>query len=359
MPDAAATGQRFTGAERRSAPAGAARRGRPARQPKMADMDEESLAGIANRLYAAPLDGFIAARTAAAKEASGQDKELGAAVRGLAKPSVGAWAVNMLAVHDPDVLDELAGLGLRMRTAQASLDAKALRDLARERRTMLASAVEAARTVVERQGRALSDTIAGDVEETLRALTADEGAAAAVRSGRLLKTLSADGVSAADLDGAVAVPSALPADASPAPPPDVDKAAPARTARTTAERASGPRATKPRLEAVRQTPRTASRPAVEKAKAALAAAEAEEADSARRSQEVQELAQQAAGTIASLREEIEGLRARLKAAETGLDQAKKQLAGTSAEAKQAQREADKAARAALLARERVLRLENP
>jgi hypothetical protein len=322
----------------------------------MADMDEESLAGIANRLYAAPLDGFIAARTAAAKEASGQDKELGAAVRGLAKPSVGAWAVNMLAVHDPDVLDELAGLGLRMRTAQASLDAKALRDLARERRTMLASAVEAARTVVERQGRALSDTIAGDVEETLRALTADEGAAAAVRSGRLLKTLSADGVSAADLDGAVAVPGALPAAASPAPPPDVDKAAPART---TAERASGPRPTKPRLEAVRQTPRTASRPAVEKAKVALAAAEEEEADSARRSEELQELAQQAAGTIASLQEEIKGLRARLKTAETGLDQAKKQLAGTSAEAKQAQREADKAARAALLARERVLRLENP
>ena len=92
----------------------------------MACMDDQVLAEIANELYAKPLDDFIAARAAAAKEAAGSDKELAAAVRGLPKPSVAAWAVNMLALHQPDVLAGLMDLGGRMREAQASLDAPAL-----------------------------------------------------------------------------------------------------------------------------------------------------------------------------------------------------------------------------------------
>lgn len=335
----------------------------------MADMDEEALAGIANGLYACPLDDFVAARTAAAKAAAGQDKGLGAAVRGLAKPSVGAWAVNMLVLHRPDVLDELADLGSRMRAAQASLDAPALRDLGRQRRTLLASAVDAARAVVRGQGRQLSDTIAGDVEETLRALTADEGAEAAVRSGRLVKTLSADGVSAADLDGVVAVPGALPATPAVATPvlasvptpgkPDSKKPQPGKKQRTTPEAGSQPqpRPTRPRLEAVRQTPRPASPPLLERARAALAAAEEEASEAAGHAVDLQAEAEQTAGDIAALQEETADLRARLKTAEAELDYSKKRLAAISAEAKQATRASDKAARAAVLAQERVLRLD--
>lgn len=334
----------------------------------MADMDEEALAGIANGLYACPLDDFVAARTAAAKEAAGRDKGLGAAVRGLAKPSVGAWAVNMLVLHRPDVLDELADLGTRMRAAQASLDAPALRDLGRERRTLLASAVDAARTVAGSQGRQLSDTVAGDVEETLRALTADEGAAAAVRSGRLLKTLSADGVSAADLDGMVAVPGALPATPAAAHPvlasvptsgnSDTENSRPGKKQRTTPEAGSQPRPTRPRLEAVRQTPRPASPPLLERARAALEVAEEEASEAAGHAVDLQAEAEQTTADIARLQEETADLRGRLKTAEAELDQSKKRLAAVAAEAKQAARAADKAARAAVLAQERVLRLDH-
>jgi hypothetical protein len=326
----------------------------------MANMDEQALADIANGLYAAPLEDFVALRTASAKEATGQDKALGAAVKGLPKPSVAAWAVNMLAIHEPDVLAALADLGARMREAQASLDAHALRELGRERRTMLAAAVDTAKSVVEEQGRAISDTIANDVEETLRALTADEGAAAAVRSGRLLKTLSADGVSAADLDGAVAVPGALPAPAPAAPPARKSALAPVREPdkkqRTTPERTSQPKATKPRLEAVRQTPRPTSPPALEKAKAALAEAQEEEARTSRLAQELQEQVEETQAEIDALVTETAELRSRLKAAEEHLDRSRKKLAATGAEAKQAARAADKAARTAMLAQERVLRL---
>ncbi len=324
----------------------------------MASMEEQALADIANGLYAAPLEDFVAARTAAAKEASGQDKELGAAVKVLPKPSVAAWAVNMLALHQPEVLDGLSDLGSRMRAAQAALDAPALRELGRERRTMLAAAVDTAKSVVQQQGRAISETIAGDVEETLRALTADEGAAAAVHSGRLVKTLSADGVSAADLEGAVAVPGALPA----APPAATPARKPAQAVekkqRTTAERPSQPKATKPRLEAVRQTPRPASPPALEKAKAALAEAQEEEARTNELARELQERAEQTRTEIAALQRETVELRDRLKAAEEELERSRRKLTTTAAEAKQAARAADKAGRTAMLAQERVLRLGN-
>jgi hypothetical protein len=43
----------------------------------MACMDDQALAEIANELYAKPLDDFIAARAAAAKEASGSDRSSG------------------------------------------------------------------------------------------------------------------------------------------------------------------------------------------------------------------------------------------------------------------------------------------
>jgi hypothetical protein len=319
-------------------------------------MEDEALAGIAGGLYAKPMEDFVAARTAAAKEAAGSDKELAAAVRTLPKPSVSAWAVNMLALHRPDVLAELADLGGRMRAAQSSLDAVALRELGRERRTLLAAAVETARSVAKEQGRAISDAVAGDVEETLRALTADEGAAAAVRSGRLLAALSADGMNTVDVEGAVAVPSALPPPAA-APPPRPAVTVPRKTGTTTAGAARA-KPDKPRLEAVRQAPRPASPPAVEKAKAALAEAQAAEAEAAQAARDLQDQADHARTGIAELVQEAAGLRARLKDVEQQLDRSRKVLATTSAEAKQAVRAAAKAERTAMLAQERVLRLGN-
>ena len=319
-------------------------------------MEDVALAGIASGLYAKPLEDFVAARAVAAKEAAGSDKELGAAVRALPKPSAAAWTVNMLALHQPGVLAELADLGGRMREAQSSLDAGALRELGRERRTLLAAAVEAARAVAREQGRGISDAVAGDVEETLRALTADEGAAAAVRSGRLLKALSADGMNTADVEGAVAVPSALPP-AAPVPRPG-PAATVSRKPRTTTAGTARATPDRPRLEAVRQAPRPASPPALEKAKAALAEAQAAEAEAARAARELQDQADQARTGITELVQEAAELRARLKGVEERLERTRKVLAATTAEAKQAARAADRAQRTAMLAQERVLRLGN-
>lgn len=337
----------------------------------MASMDDQALAKIADGLYALPLDDFIAARAAAAKDAARTDKALAAAVRALPKPSVAAWAVNMLARHEPGVLERLADVGERMQAAQASLDAAALRELARGRRTLLSAAADTARNVADEHGRAISDAMAGDVEETLRALTADQGAAAAVRSGRLLKTLTADGVNAADLEGSVAVPSVLPK------PDSRREAAKERptTARTSGDKPAQPRLqesptpapaprdkpakpAKPRLEAVGRSPRPPSPTTLEKARSALAEARAAEEQAAAQAAGLQEAAEQTRDRVAALQEETASLRKRLKAAEEELERSKRTLASTGAEAKQAARAADRAARTAMLAQERVLRLGN-
>lgn len=307
-------------------------------------MDEDALAHIAADLYAAPFDEFVTARAAAGKQAGSTDKALGAAVRKLPKPSVAAWVLNLLAVHGQDTLAGLSDLGDRMQAAQKDLDSAALRELGRERRTLLAAAVVTARDLAAQHGRPVSGTIATDVEESLRALTADPGAAAAIRSGLLLKAVSADGVNPVDLTDAVAIAGAGPASPTE---PGTTSAPPDATA-----------SPKPRLEAVRETPRPASPSALEKAEAALAVAQDDEARAGESASELQSRAEQATASLAALEVDVVRLRADLKAAEERLVNDRKSLAGTVAAANQSQRVAAKAARAAVLAQERVLRLGN-
>jgi hypothetical protein len=335
-------------------------------------MDDQELAGIANALYALPLDEFIAARTAAAKQVTGGAEGLPAAVRALPKPSVAAWAVNMLAAYQPDILAQLNELGGRMRAAQSALDAAALRELGRERRTLLASAVDTACSVAEEHGRSISGAAATAVEQTLRAATADEGAAAAVQSGRLLQVLSADGVDTVDLDGAVAVPGAVAAPRTAAPRTAAPRTAAPRTAApsaapsaaegkrpdTTADVPAPAAPAKPRLQAVGQAPRPVSPSALEKAQAAERAA-SEAADEAVREAEERRQQQEAAeADFERLANEAKELRAQLKSTEEVLERTRQLKETLRAEVKQAGRAADKAQRAAMLARERALRLGN-
>ena len=315
-------------------------------------MAQRGLADIAAQLYAMPFDGFVAARNAAAKEllaATESTPELRsrvAAVRSLPKPSVSAWAVNMLAWHRPEELGDLAELGLAMRRAQAALDAATLRSLSRERRTMLAGAVDAARAEAERQGRKISGTVAAEVEQTLRAATADEGAATAVRSGRLLRALSADGVDVVDLDGAVAVPEA--------PGPTLRKGSPPTVAPAGSTAAPGP--AQPRLRAVRQDRPAPSPSATVRAQAALReasdAASSSAAEAERRAKDLQDTQH----TAATLTEEAARLKEELARVEAELRQARKRLELAAAASQQAARAAEKDRRREDLARERVLRL---
>jgi hypothetical protein len=324
-------------------------------------MGERKLADIAGQLYALPFSDFVTARTAAAKDAAatGQATEgqrsLAAEVRALPKPSVAAWAINMLAAHNPETLRELARLGTSMRTAQSSLDAAALRRLGQERRQLLSGAVKTARAVAEQHGRKISGAIATEVEQTLRAATADAGAAGAVQSGRLLRALSADGVDVVDLAGAVAAPAvAGAAGASPA--------ATATPAEGSAEdvRAAAEKwpADQPRLRAVRQEPRTPTPSVMARARSGLQSAEqaarSASDDALRREEELSK----ATAEAARLADEARALREQLARTEEDLKSARKRREVAAAMAQQATRTADRERRKEVLARERVLRLGN-
>jgi hypothetical protein len=348
-------------------------------------MAEQWLADVAAELYALPFDDFVPARTAAAKDAAAAtgQRTRAADVRSLPKPSVAAWTVNMLASRRPGILRELAGLGLSMRAAQSSLDAPELRRLGAERRQLLGSAVKEAKAAAAEQGRKISAAIAAEVEGTLRAATADEGAAAAVQSGCLLRSLSADGVDVVDLSGAVALPGlALPAAAPPVSGPvPAAQSSPGRAARTGggAKDASDTRAggsskgaasdtrtgtvprkvpEQPRLRAVRQEPRKSAPTALIRARAALKEAEEaarEAADEALRHEE--DLAATTALTL-ELSETVQSLREQLAEREQELKAARKRRELSTAHAQQSARAATRARRTEDLARERVLRLGN-
>ncbi|WP_461163735.1 hypothetical protein [Arthrobacter sp. R4-81] len=337
---------------------------------------DQRLAEIAQELYGLPLEEFVAARTAAAKSA---DREMATIIRGLPKPSAAAWAVNMFARHDPDSVRQLSELGQSMRAAQDSLDAVAMRELGQERRRLLSEVMDTVRTAAEQRGRKISDAVATEVEETLRAATADSGAAAAVRSGQLLKVLSSDGVDQVDLDGAVAVPQVL-TDALQSetrnegkgqrrPEPATTIIAGQRSAkrggqdraRDSAERnvkrADG-RADKPRLQAVQPTRRPALPSALEKALASLAEAEAVTRSAGEDAAAAENRLEEVEAELGRLAERSRKLREELKNLDRELDRVRKERETAAIETQQASRAADKGRRTEELARQRVLRLRN-
>lgn len=163
----------------------------------------------AQELYAVLPRDFTSARTSlvrAAKEDG--NKELAQEIGRLPKPAAGAWAINMLAAHRPEVIDGVVRFGASLRAAQEESDAAAFRELSQQRQGQLTSSVHAAKELADELGAPLSAAAASDVEQTLRAAMADAGAARAVGTGRLVRGLSGSGFESVDLTDAVAAASA-------------------------------------------------------------------------------------------------------------------------------------------------------
>ena len=156
----------------------------------------------AQDLYRLTPEEFTAARDAAAKQRRADgDREGASALKALRRPSVAAWLVNRLAQDEPDLLAQLLDLGPALAQAQAGRDADALRELGAQRRELV-EAVTA--TAVEHAGRQVTSAVREEVVATLEAALADPATAQAVRSGRLVRSLSYAGFGGVDLADAVA-----------------------------------------------------------------------------------------------------------------------------------------------------------
>jgi len=153
-----------------------------------------NLAEVAAELYALPLGDFIAARTGRAKQARADgEKNLAAQIGKLTKPTTSAWAVNTLGRQAPAELDRALDLGAALRAAQESLDGAELRELTRQRQALIGELVRRTRAEASDAGHPISEAVAAEVEQTLRAAMADEQAAAAVRSHQLTTAMTASG----------------------------------------------------------------------------------------------------------------------------------------------------------------------
>ena len=153
------------------------------------------LDAAADELYGLPPEDFTAARKeheAAARKDG--DRELARAVAGLGKPSTAAWVCNLLVRARPDEVEGLLELGGLLREAQEGLAGDQLRQLDVQRRQLVAALTRQARALAFEQGHRVTEAVATQVEETLRAAMTDPDAGEALRSGRLTSAMSYSGL---------------------------------------------------------------------------------------------------------------------------------------------------------------------
>jgi hypothetical protein len=298
----------------------------------------------ADDLYGLPLERFVAERGALARALRGEGRrEEAAAVAGLRKPSVAAWAVNQLVRTQDAGVRALLEAGDVVREAQAALlaggaDSRAVRAAAGAERAAVDRLVAAAGGLLSAEGHELSAAVIDRVADTLHAAALDEDARREVEGGRLARELRHVGLG----DGLLA--------ASPPPPDRAPAPCPGRAAPPVAERAPGT----PRSG--RRATRDQGGPDAEGAARAAQAAPAERAERERAARE--RTAAEAAARAASLaaRRLAERADRAVRSAEERRERATQALGAADAALAAAQAQAQAAARARQEAEAEVERL---
>ena len=141
-------------------------------------------------LYTGDPDEFVAARDALVRELRKTDRAAAASVAKLRRPTVPAWALNVVARAHPAEVEAVLEAGERLREAQEEAlrgDATALRTATSQRRAAVAAVTALVAEVLGDRAPAQ----AGAVSATLEAATVDPDVAELLRAGRLDKERSA------------------------------------------------------------------------------------------------------------------------------------------------------------------------
>jgi hypothetical protein len=145
---------------------------------------------LIRRMYEAPPDRFVAARSAAIADAKkAGDKDTVKRLTALRKPTVAAWLVNLLALRRSDLIDELVELASALREAQRGLKGEEMRELSNQRRQIVSALVTEARKLAVAEDATMTGAKLplGEVESTLTAALAEPEIAEQVRTGRLIR----------------------------------------------------------------------------------------------------------------------------------------------------------------------------
>ncbi|MDP9091858.1 MAG: hypothetical protein M3N95_02690 [Actinomycetota bacterium] len=165
----------------------------------------------ADELYGLLPEQFTSRRSELSTEARQQgDAAARAQLAAMRRPTVAAWAVNLLVRERSAEVQNLLRVAAELRAAQRALDGNRLRELSLERRTCVAELGSVVRSVTAAAGRPVNDAVLREVQATLDAAVADENAEAAVRTGRLTTALNYSGFGEVDISAAVAASDARP-----------------------------------------------------------------------------------------------------------------------------------------------------
>ncbi|MEU0119894.1 hypothetical protein ABZ137_41135 [Streptomyces bobili] len=147
---------------------------------------------VTNELYSLPPGDFTATRNERVKAArAAGDRELAERIRGLRRPTLAAWASNLLVRQQPEEAERLLQLGQALRQAHQDLDGEQLKELSAQQHQLTFTLARQAGQLTAEAGHRISDDVRQEVQETLHAVLADPEAAGQWAKGRLTKPLSA------------------------------------------------------------------------------------------------------------------------------------------------------------------------
>ena len=148
---------------------------------------------IVRELYVLPPADFVTARNELVRRArAAGSREVAERLQQLRRPTRSAWLVNLLA-SDSAAMQRLSALGRELRDAQTGLVRTELRNLAEQRRQLIADLMDRAKAHAAEAGLRLTPTVLSEVEATLQAALVDLAGALTVRNGRLVRPLSHSG----------------------------------------------------------------------------------------------------------------------------------------------------------------------
>ncbi|MFI5683187.1 hypothetical protein [Streptomyces sp. NPDC051636] len=154
-------------------------------------MRQDEVESLLDELYTTPPAEFVARREelAAAAKADGHGEDA-RRIHAARRPTLAAWAANLLLRSRPEESRQFLELGQALREAYRTLDAAGLKELSAQRRRIVAALSGQAARLAREAGHGLSDAVQQEVESTLRAVLADPGAAEQWAGGRLDSALT-------------------------------------------------------------------------------------------------------------------------------------------------------------------------
>ncbi|MTE16933.1 hypothetical protein [Nocardia aurantiaca] len=149
---------------------------------------------VVAELYGLQPAEFVAARTERVRQArDAGDKALAAAIGKLRRPTVAAWALNLLSREASDDVRALLEVGEALRDAQRRLSAEQLRALTTQRQKAVNAVTRKAAELAAGRGQRLTEPVLRDIGASLQAALADQSVAEGLRAGTLTAAATYEG----------------------------------------------------------------------------------------------------------------------------------------------------------------------